>query len=104
MNHDTTSHQPFTRRTGDIILYPSEAVGVRQSLHQLEQAFVEETLADRQRAERLQRQIELRGRKRELDKVHKKGSFRFVVLCLVLVLTAVLVTIAMFETLYYVMG
>lgn len=79
-------------------------MGVRQSLHQLEQAFVEETIADRERRERLQRQVELRGRKRELDKVHKKGSFRFVVLCLTLVATAVLVTVAMFETLYYVMG
>jgi hypothetical protein len=79
-------------------------MGVRQSLHQLEQAFVEETIADRERRERLQRQVELRGRKRELDKVHKKGSFRFVLLCLTLVATAVLVTVAMFETLYYVMG
>jgi CRISPR/Cas system CMR subunit Cmr4 (Cas7 group RAMP superfamily) len=79
-------------------------MGVRQSLHQLEQAFVEETIADRERRERLQRQIELRGRKRELDKVHKKGSFRFVLLCLVLVATAVLGTVAMFVTLYYVMG
>jgi hypothetical protein len=79
-------------------------MGVRQSLHQLEQAFVEETIADRERREALQRQIVTRSRKRELDKVHKKGSARFVLLCLVLVATAVLVTVAMFETLYIVMG
>jgi hypothetical protein len=79
-------------------------MGVRQSLNQLEQAFVEETIADRERREALQRQIVTRSRKRELDKVHKKGSLRFVVLCLVLIATAVLVTVAMFETLYMVMG
>jgi hypothetical protein len=79
-------------------------MGVRQSLHQLEQAFVEETIADRERREALQRQIESRSRRRELDKVHKRGSARFALLCLVLIATAVLVTVAMFETLYYVMG
>jgi hypothetical protein len=79
-------------------------MGVRQNLHQLEQAFVEETLADRERREALQRQIVSRSRRRELDKVHKRGSARFVLLVLVLIATAVLVTIAMFETLYYVMG
>lgn len=79
-------------------------MGVRQSLHQLEQAFVEETIADRERAERLQRQIDHRSRQRELDKVHKKGLLRFIMLCLVLIATAALVTVAMFETLYYVMA
>lgn len=79
-------------------------MGVRQSLHQLEQAFVEETIADRERREALQREIETRSRRRELDKVHRRGSARFVLLCLVLIATAVLVTVAMFETLYYVMG
>lgn len=79
-------------------------MGVRQSLHQLEQAFVDETIADRERREALQRQIVHRGRKRELDKVHKKGTARFALLCLVLIATAVLVTVAMFETLYIVMG
>lgn len=79
-------------------------MGVRQSLHQLEQAFVDETIADRERREALQRRVNSRSRQRELDKVHKKGSLRFVVLVLVLIATAVLVTVAMFETLYVVMG
>lgn len=79
-------------------------MGVRQSLHQLEQAFVEETIADREHREALQRQIVARSRQRELDKVHKKGLLRFILLCLVLIATAALVTVAMFETLYYVMG
>lgn len=79
-------------------------MGVRQSIHQLEQAFVDQTIADRERAEALQRQIEVRSRRRELDKVHKKGLLRFFVLCFVLIATAALVTAAMFETLYVVMG
>ena len=79
-------------------------MGVRESLAQIEQQFVEETLADRQRRERLQRQVALRGRQRHLQKVHKRGSLRFAILILVLIATAVGVTVAMFETLYYVMG
>jgi hypothetical protein len=39
-----------------------------------------------------------------MAKTHKRGSLRFALLILVLVATAVLVTVAMFETLYYVMG
>jgi hypothetical protein len=77
---------------------------MRQSLAQLERAFVDEMEQDRDRAERLQREAVLRARKRQLDKTHKRGSMRFGLLVLILVATAVLVTVAMFETLYYVMG
>ena len=78
--------------------------GVRESIAQFEHAFHEETLADRERRAALQRQIEARSRQRQLDRVHKSGSMRFGLLVLVLVATAVGVTVAMFETLYYVMG
>jgi hypothetical protein len=77
---------------------------MRQSLAQLERAFVEETTQDRDRRERLRREAVQRSRKRHLQKTHKRGSMRFGVLYLILVATAVAVTIAMFETLYYVMG
>ncbi|HEV7751023.1 MAG TPA: hypothetical protein VGO71_05760 [Baekduia sp.] len=77
---------------------------MRQSLAQLERAFVDEMEQDREQAERLQRETALRARKRHLDKTHKRGSMRFGLLVLILVATAVLVTVAMFETLYYVMG
>lgn len=77
---------------------------MRQSLAQLERAFVEETAQDRDRRERLRREAVQRSRKRELHKTHKRGSMRFGVLYLILIGTAVAVTIAMFETLYYVMG
>ena len=77
---------------------------MRQSLAQLERAFVDEIEQDRDKAERLRREAEMRTRKRQLEKTHKRGSMRFGVLVLVLIGTAALVTVAMFETLYYVMG
>ena len=77
---------------------------MRQSLAQLERAFVEELAEDRERAERLRREAVARTRKRELERTHKRGSMRFGLLVLILIATAVLVTVAMFETLYYVMG
>jgi hypothetical protein len=77
---------------------------MRQSLAQLEQAFFEETVLDRTRRERLRETAAQRSRRRQLERVHKHGSMRFAMLALALVVTAVAVTIAMFETLYYVMG
>jgi hypothetical protein len=77
---------------------------MRQSLNQLERAFLEESVADRERRERLRRQAAQRSRQRQIERVHKRGSMRFGLLVLVLIATAVLVTVAMFETLYAVMG
>jgi hypothetical protein len=77
---------------------------MRQSLAQLERAFVDEIEQDRDQAERLRREAERRTRQRELAKTHKRGSMRFGLLYLILIATAALVTLAMFETLYYVMG
>jgi hypothetical protein len=76
----------------------------RPSLAQIEEAFREETVADRQRRAALERQVHLRARKRVVEKTHKHGRLRFIALCLMLVATAVLVTVAMFQTLYLVMG
>jgi hypothetical protein len=77
---------------------------MRQSLHSLERAFVEEAEADRLRRERAFREAELRLHQRHRERAHKQGSLRFVLLVLVLLGTAVLVTIAMFQTLFLVMG
>jgi membrane glycosyltransferase len=77
---------------------------MRQSLAEIEEAFVEEIEEDRERRERLARRAELRARQRHIERTHKHGSMRFVVLVLTLIATAVIVTIAMFQTLYYVMG
>jgi hypothetical protein len=77
---------------------------MRQSLTQLERAFVEEIELDRDRREALVRQTEQRARQRQVERVQKRGSMRFALLIVVLLATAALVTVAMFETLYYVMG
>jgi len=77
---------------------------MRQSLAEIEEAFAEEIEEDRERRERLARRAELRARQRQIERVHKHGSMRFVLLVLTLIATAVIVTIAMFQTLYYVMG
>jgi anti-sigma-K factor RskA len=77
---------------------------MRQSLAQLEQAFFEETAQDRERRELLRETATQRSRQRQIERVHKHGSWRFAFLVLSIVVTAVVVTIAMFQTLYYVMG
>ena len=77
---------------------------MRQSLHSLERAFVEEAEADRLRRERAFREAEVRLHQRQRERAHKQGSLRFVLLVLMLLGTAVLVTIAMFQTLFLVMG
>ena len=77
---------------------------MRQSLAEIEEAFVEEIEEDRERRERLARRAEMRARQRHIERTHKHGSMRFALLVLVLIATAVVVTIAMFQTLYYVVG
>jgi hypothetical protein len=75
-----------------------------QTLAEIERAFLEQQEVEQVRAEQTVRTAELRQRQRHIDRVHKHGTMRFVVLVMTLILTAVLVTVAMFETLYYVMG
>ena len=77
---------------------------MRQSLAEFERAFVEEVAVDRVRAEQTIVQTEQRARQRRVERAHKHGTMRFVVLVVVLLATAILVTVAMFETLYYVSG
>ena len=77
---------------------------MRQSIAQLERAFVEDMEADRVRREELRARAIERSRQRHIERTHRRGSLRFVALVLVLIGTAVAVTIAMFQTLYLVMG
>jgi hypothetical protein len=77
---------------------------MRQSLSQIERAFLEESLQDRKRREALRRQAALRSRQRQIEKVQKHSTMRFVALVLTLIATAVIVTVAMFQTLYVVLG
>jgi hypothetical protein len=74
---------------------------MRQSLAQLEQEFLQESQLDRSRRENLRRRAIIRSRKRTREREKKRSSVRFWVLVLSLIATAVIVTVAMFETLYY---
>jgi len=77
---------------------------MRESFAQFEQAFFEETELDRSRRERLRRTAAQRSRHRTRVREEQRGSVRFALLVFSLIATAVIVTVAMFETLYYVMG
>ena len=77
---------------------------MQQSLAEIEEAFVEEVEEDRERRERLAKRARMRSRRRHIEREHKAGSMRFALLVLTLIATAVVVTIVMFQTLYYVMG
>ena len=77
---------------------------MRQSINQFERAFLEESAADAARREKLRQRAAQRSRQRQIEHVHKRGTMRFVLLVLVLIATAVIVTVAMFQTLYLVMG
>ena len=76
------------------------AMKMRQSLAQMEQAFRYEAELDQQGREHLNRNIRVRSRKRRAAKERKRSSVRFYVLVMTLVLTAAIVTAAMFYTLY----
>ena len=77
---------------------------MRRSPDELESAFHEGMEEDRAHRDRLHRTAVKRTQQRKLDKVHKRGSMRFALLVLTLVATAVLVTLGMFQALFYVMG
>jgi hypothetical protein len=77
---------------------------MRQSIAQLERAFAEEVLLDRVRREHLRHTAAQRSRQRRVQRRQQRSSLRFFLLVVSLIATAVLVTIAMFETLYYVIG
>ena len=80
------------------------AMKMRQSLAQLEQEFRHEMQLDRSRRESLRQRAALRSRKRTVLREKKRSSVRYWVLVLSLIATAVIVTIAMFESLYYLLG
>jgi hypothetical protein len=77
---------------------------MKQSLSEWEQAFVKEISLDRHRRDSLRRTAEQRTLKREVDRRHKRGSMRFFLLVLTLILTAAIVTVVMFRTLYLLLG
>ena len=77
---------------------------MRQSLSEWEQAFVKEITLDRRRRDSLRRTAEQRTLKRDVERRRKRGSARYLMLVLTLILTAAVVTIVMFRTLYLLLG
>ena len=77
---------------------------MKQSLGELERAFVKEISLERRRRASLRHTTEQRALKREAQRRHRRGSVRFVLLVLTLVATAVVVTVVMFRTLYLLLG
>jgi hypothetical protein len=76
------------------------ALRMRQSLAQLERNFLYESELDERRREHLRRTAVVRSRKRSAEREKKRSSIRFYLLVLSLIATALIVTAAMFETLY----
>jgi hypothetical protein len=77
---------------------------MRQNIAEIEDAFFEEIEQDRERREHLRRRAERRQLQRHHDRAHRHGSVRFFLLVLILLGTAAVVTVAMFQTLYYLLG
>ena len=80
------------------------AMKMRQSLAQLEQEFRHEAELDRNRRENLRKRAVVRSRNRYRHREQKRSSVRFWLLALSLIATALIVTAAMFETLYRLLG
>jgi hypothetical protein len=77
---------------------------MRQSLAQFEREFLEAAQQSVVRRERLRTTAAQRSRVRRVERRRKAGKLRFVLLALTIVATAVVVTIAMFETLARIAG
>jgi len=77
---------------------------MRQSLASFEEAFLQETTAERTRRERLRREAAERSRYRRAERVVKRGTQRFAFLWVAIIVTTIVVTIAMFETLALLMS
>ncbi len=77
---------------------------MKQSIAQFEREFLEEAEEMVARRERLRREAAQRSRVRRKERVQKLGKLRFALLGASIVLTAVVVTIAMFETLALLAG
>ncbi len=77
---------------------------MRRSEAELERAFAHEVSLERDRRLRLLSSAQRRSHRRRLDRTHRRGRLRFFALVATLALTAVLVAVAMFATLYLALG
>jgi hypothetical protein len=77
---------------------------MRQSISQFETAFEQETSLERRRREQLRRRAANRSRARKINRTEQHGKVRFSVLAACLTVTVVVVVIAMFEALAFLMA
>ena len=75
-----------------------------QTIDDFESALAEQLEHERQVAEHRVRQATVRTRRRHIERQNRNRTMRFAALVLTLLATAILVTIAMFQALYLVMG
>jgi hypothetical protein len=97
-----TLRRPPKRREGVGSLPAS--MRMRQSLAEFEAAFREEAAESIVRRERLRKHAAQRSRVRRVQRQRQQGKLRFTLLALSIVITAVVVTIVMFETLAMLAG
>ncbi|MGH2837677.1 MAG: hypothetical protein ACRDJY_04915 [Thermoleophilaceae bacterium] len=77
---------------------------MRQSLREIENAFPEQAVEDRLHSQEVKVAVGQRARVRRAERVQKHGTLRFLTLVAVIIITAVIVTVVMFETLARVAG
>jgi hypothetical protein len=77
---------------------------MRQSIAEFEAAFREEAAESVVRRERLRTHAAQRSRIRRVERQRQQGKLRFTLLALSIIVTAVVVTIVMFETLAMLAG
>lgn len=80
------------------------AMRMRQSLAEIEEEFLDEIQREQTRSEKQFQHAVRRTRVRTRERRKKRSSMRFWMLILALAVTAVGVTVAMFETLYLLLG
>jgi hypothetical protein len=76
---------------------------MRQSLNQFETAFEQQKVLEQRRRQQLRHRAANRSRERRVSRSQQEGKVRFSVLAVCLVATVVIVTIAMFEALTFLM-
>jgi hypothetical protein len=80
------------------------ALRMRQSLTHFEEEFRQDMEVERERSQLAVREVRVRSRQRGIERRRKRSSMRYWMLVLGLVATAVGITVAMFETLYLILG
>jgi hypothetical protein len=76
----------------------------RESLAELEHAFVEHTAAERHRRQELRAQAAERARARRVEQVERASRLRFAGLVIAILATTIVVTVLMFEALAFLIG